>query len=125
MPQHPGLTSEPLTSATESPEPRNARSKIDGPFMRAVFPSAKSVACHRNGNRLGARTARRMADRPGRSPDLRVDALFPPSRTRRAQWHRGKSSPLTVAGAVADLASESGLTAFPRDDLSTGAPRPR
>ena len=93
--------------------------------MRAVFPSAKTVACHRNGNRLGARTAHRMDDRPGRSPDLRVDALFPPSRTRRGQWHRGKSSPLTVAGAVADLASESGLTAFPRDDLSTGAPRPR
>ena len=44
-------------------------------------------------------------DCSGRSPDLRVDALFPPSRTTNcpvASWK--KNSPPTVAGAVADLA---------------------
>lgn len=45
----------------------------------------------------------------GRSPDLRV-AAFPAFPAHARQWHSGVGSPLTVAGAVVDLAPD-GYTA--------------
>jgi hypothetical protein len=50
--------------------------------VKAALPSHdKGASCHRSERTApGARTARRMDDGSGRSPDSRVDALFPPSR---------------------------------------------
>jgi hypothetical protein len=50
-----------------------------------------------------ARTARRMDDCSGRSPDLRVDALFRLPGLTHSSGFVEKNSPHTVAGAVAGL----------------------
>jgi hypothetical protein len=90
-----------------------------GPSIREttfiVSPSQRRTAPN-------ARTARRMDDYPGRSPDSRVDAPFPPSRAGKPSGYVEKNSPLTVAGAVAELADASPHSHLA--DLSTNEPEP-